>query len=193
MKNNKNDTSTTNTADNRKSSQLSHPSIHNNNNSHNNNHNHQHQHLHNPYNNDRRSNGMSNNGSIHKNNNHHMPSIWTTNTSRSSSKSNFTSGSNDFHFIQASDINTTKGSDIQNGSTVKLLPYGDDQSNAQVSSTMTDCSQATYDTAHTQVKVSQIIIIIPDYFHVCVSFSTLRFSFGLFVTIIPFCCGRFSF
>lgn len=59
-------------------------------------------------------------------------SIWTTNTSRSSSKSNFTSGSNDFHFIQASDINNTKSSDVQNGSTAKLLPYADDQSNSQV-------------------------------------------------------------
>lgn len=84
------------------------------------------------------------NGLPHRNNtnNHHVnksnslnPSIWTTNTSRSSSKSNFTSGSNDFHFLQASDINTTKSSDVQNGSTSKLLPYGDDQSNAQVSQT----------------------------------------------------------
>lgn len=61
------------------------------------------------------------------------PSIWTTNTSRSSSKSNFTSGSNDFHFIQTSDLNTTKNSDVQNGSTAKLIPYADDQSNSQVS------------------------------------------------------------
>lgn len=72
------------------------------------------------------------NGNIHKSDSLN-PSIWTTNTSRSSSKSNFTSGSNDFHFIQASDINTTKSGDVQNGSTAKLLPYGDDQSNNQVS------------------------------------------------------------
>lgn len=80
-----------------------------------------------------RMNGMHHsNGNSHKNGSIN-PSIWTTNTSRSSSKSNFTSGSNDFHFIQASDINTTKNSDVQNGSTAKLLPYGDDQSNNQVS------------------------------------------------------------
>lgn len=72
------------------------------------------------------------NGKIHTSDSLN-PSIWTTNTSRSSSKSNFTSGSNDFHFIQASDINTTKSGDVQNGSTAKLLPYGDDQSNNQVS------------------------------------------------------------
>lgn len=85
----------------------------------------------------RRANGgmhhSSNGSSSHKSNNSINPSIWTTNTSRSSSKSNFTSGSNDFHFIQASDINTIKSSDVQNGSTAKLLPYGDDQSNSQVS------------------------------------------------------------
>lgn len=83
----------------------------------------------------RHSNGVMHhmNGNSHKSGSLN-PSIWTTNTSRSSSKSNFTSGSNDFHFIQASDINTTKGSDVQNGSTAKLLPYGDDQSNNQVSS-----------------------------------------------------------
>ncbi|XP_055323808.1 sodium- and chloride-dependent GABA transporter 1 isoform X1 [Sitodiplosis mosellana] len=83
----------------------------------------------------RRTNGgmhhSSNGSSSHKSSNSINPSIWTTNTSRSSSKSNFTSGSNDFHFIQASDINTTKSSDVQNGSTAKLLPYGDDQSNNQ--------------------------------------------------------------
>lgn len=69
----------------------------------------------------------------HKNNALHSngkTSIWTTNASKSSSKSNFTSGSNDFHYIQASDIHT-KGSPVQNGSTAKLLPY-DDQSNSQV-------------------------------------------------------------
>lgn len=89
----------------------------------------------------RTGNGLQHNNSNCSNgSNHHMtkinslnPSIWTTNTSRSSSKSNFTSGSNDFHFIQASDINTTKNSDVQNGSTTKLLPYADDQSNSQVS------------------------------------------------------------
>lgn len=84
----------------------------------------------------RRANGgvhhSSSNGSNSHKSNSINPSIWTTNTSRSSSKSNFTSGSNDFHFIQASDINTTKSSDVQNGSTAKLLPYGDDQSNNQV-------------------------------------------------------------
>lgn len=82
----------------------------------------------------------SNSNSNNYNDSNHMtktnslnPSIWTTNTSRSSSKSNFTSGSNDFHFIQTSDLNTTKNSDVQNGSTTKLLPYADDQSNSQVS------------------------------------------------------------
>lgn len=88
----------------------------------------------------RRPNGLPHRNSTTSSNRHANrgnslnPSIWTTNTSRSSSKSNFTSGSNDFHFLQASDINnTTKSSDVQNGSTSKLLPYADDQSNAQVS------------------------------------------------------------
>lgn len=81
----------------------------------------------------------NNNGLHHSSSNKHMqssspssppPNIWTTSTSRSSSKSNFTSGSNDFHYIQASDING-KNTTLQNGSTSKLLPY-DDQSNSQV-------------------------------------------------------------
>lgn len=168
MKHNKNNTSTT--TDNRKSSQLSHPSHNNNNN--NNHHQHQHHHHNNSHNNNnnRRANGMSNNGSIHKNN-HHTPSIWTTNTSRSSSKSNFTSGSNDFHFIQASDINTTKGSDIQNGSTAKLLPYGDDQSNTQVSSN----HDHFYSNAHrddSTAKVSQNLFIILLFSCVCYTIYT---------------------
>lgn len=77
----------------------------------------------------------SHNG-LHHSSSKHMqspPNIWTTSTSRSSSKSNFTSGSNDFHYIQASDING-KSTTLQNGSTSKLLPY-DDQSNSQVSET----------------------------------------------------------
>lgn len=84
-------------------------------------------------------NGLHHNSNNYNDSNHMTktnslnPSIWTTNTSRSSSKSNFTSGSNDFHFIQTSDLNTTKSSDVQNGSTTKLLPYADDQSNSQVS------------------------------------------------------------
>lgn len=60
------------------------------------------------------------------------PSIWTTNTSRSSSNSNFTTASNDFHFVQASDIDNSKGIDVQNGSTTKLLPHADNQSSNQV-------------------------------------------------------------
>lgn len=77
-----------------------------------------------------------NNNGLHHSSSKHMQSptnIWTTSTSRSSSKSNFTSGSNDFHYIQASDING-KSTTLQNGSTSKLLPY-DDQSNKQVSET----------------------------------------------------------
>lgn len=90
----------------------------------------------------RRPNGLHHSNSNSSSNHHrHVnknnslnPSIWTTNTSRSSSKSNFTSGSNDFHFLQTNDINTTtKSNDVQNGSTSKLLPYADDQSNTQVS------------------------------------------------------------
>lgn len=116
-----------NDTSNRKSLQLSNHHHYN----HHNLHHHQQQQL-SPPPPPHRANGLSNNGNIHKSNSLN-PSIWTTNTSRSSSKSNFTSGSNDFQFIQASDINTTKGSDVQNGSTAKLLPYGDDQSNTQVS------------------------------------------------------------
>lgn len=82
----------------------------------------------------------SHNG-LHQSSSKHMqspPNIWTTSTSRSSSKSNFTSGSNDFHYIQASDING-KSTILQNGSTSKLLPY-DDQSNNQVSGTRVHAS-----------------------------------------------------
>lgn len=82
-----------------------------------------------------------NNNGLHHSSSKHMqspPNIWTTSASRSSSKSNFTSGSNDFHYIQASDING-KSTTLQNGSTSKLLPY-DDQSNTQVSETRVRCA-----------------------------------------------------
>lgn len=85
---------------------------------------------------------QKNNNGLHHNSSKHMhssPNIWTTSTSRSSSKSNFTSGTNDFHYIQASDINGGKSATLPNGSTSKLLPY-DDQSNKQVS----ECPRPEY-------------------------------------------------
>lgn len=58
------------------------------------------------------------------------PTVWTTTTS--SSKSNYTTGTNEFQYIPAGvhDI-STKSLQLQNGSTAKLLP-SDDQSNKQV-------------------------------------------------------------
>ena len=60
------------------------------------------------------------------------PSVWTTSTSNS--KSNYTTGTNDFQYISAGvhDI-STKTLQMQNGSTAKLLPAVDDQTSKQVS------------------------------------------------------------
>lgn len=63
------------------------------------------------------------------------PNVWTTTTS--SSKSNYTTGTNEFHYIPGvaavngvHDI-SAKNLQLQNGSTAKLLP-SDDQTNKQV-------------------------------------------------------------
>lgn len=68
----------------------------------------------------------------HHHENGEPANIWTTCTSRSSSKSNFTSGSYDLYYIQPTDIETKDTTTVQNGSSAKLLPY-DDQTNSQVS------------------------------------------------------------
>lgn len=59
------------------------------------------------------------------------PTVWTTTTS--SSKSNYTTGTNEFHYIPGAGVHdiSTKALQLQNGSTVKLLP-SDDQTNKQV-------------------------------------------------------------
>lgn len=68
------------------------------------------------------------------------PAVWTTTTS--STKSNYTTGTNEFQYISGGsggihDINSLKNMQLQNGSTVKLLP-ADDQTNKQV------CAQEFY-------------------------------------------------
>lgn len=57
------------------------------------------------------------------------PSVWTTNY-----KNNYSSATNDFHYIPTNDINSTSRSTIHhNGSTSKLILPADDEKNKQVS------------------------------------------------------------
>lgn len=57
------------------------------------------------------------------------PSVWTTNY-----KSNYSSATNDFHYIPSNDNNSTSRSTTHhNGSTAKLILPADDEKNKQVS------------------------------------------------------------
>lgn len=58
------------------------------------------------------------------------PSVWTTNY-----KNNYSSATNDFHYIPSNDNNSTSRSTTHhNGSTAKLILPADDEKNKQVSS-----------------------------------------------------------
>lgn len=71
---------------------------------------------------------------LKENQNTFSPTVWTTTTS--STKSNYTTGTNEFQYISGGGIHdmssSIKNMQLQNGSTAKLLP-ADDQTNKQVS------------------------------------------------------------